>query len=86
MDHDPLESDTPDWLRDIQVRSWEPEIILSSIITIELLHLPDWIEQQKQWYDNDLDIGSYVPVRGKHVLAVRTPIRYNYAIIPFFKK
>ena len=62
MNNDPLESDTSNWLKDIQVRSWEPEIILSSIITIGLLQLPDWIKQQKQWYDNDLDIDSYIPV------------------------
>ena len=69
MENNSLHSDTPDWLRDIQIRSWEPEIILSSIITIGLLQLPDWIRQQIDLYDGGIlieasidDYVSYVEI------------------------
>ena len=64
MEDSTIRNDTPDWLRDIQVRSWEPEIILSSIITIGLLQLPDWIRQQFKLHSSlltEASIDDYVP-------------------------
>ncbi len=46
---------TPDWLKTIQLNSWEAELLVSALVLYALFQVPDFIEQ---WHLRNFDRGS----------------------------
>jgi hypothetical protein len=41
----PFKKKAPKWLRELQLRSWEPEILLSGIVLYGMFQVPDLLDQ-----------------------------------------